>query len=71
MDILRCSRCPNLSYISQLHLDLRQSSNGGLRYTRTLLYSELYFSTVRAWGLFNNAVCIDDYMMLNNALPDE
>jgi len=57
-------------YKLHLHLDLRQSSNGQLHYASILLYSELYFSTVWAWGLFNDAVSIDDYLTLNNAVPD-
>ena len=64
MNVLRCSNCPTLPYV-----DVRQSSNGVLDYTRTL-HSELPFSTVWALGLFNDAVSFD-YYMTKNAVSDE
>jgi hypothetical protein len=58
-------------YNLQLHLDFRHTSNGGLHYTRILLYTELSSRTVWAWWLLKDAVSIYDYMTLNNAVPGE
>jgi hypothetical protein len=47
------------------------SSNGLLGYTRILLYSELSFSAVWALGLFTDVSEADNYMAVNDAVPDE